>query len=62
MLVHFRTKSNIFSSEKLHLRDLFGKLICIDLNDVHSSNLNSQKDPKDEAFSMKNIEFRPIIY
>ena len=38
------------------------KLICIDLNDVNSGNLNSEKDPKDEAFSMKNITFRPKMY
>ena len=28
------------------------KLIWIDLYDVNSGNLNSQKDPKSEAFSM----------
>ena len=26
---------------------------------VNSSNLNSQKDRKDEAFSMENVTFRP---
>ena len=38
------------------------KLICIDLNDVNSGNLNSEKDSKDKVFSMKNITFRPKMY
>ena len=30
--------------------------------DVNSGNLNSEKDSKDKAFSMKNITFRPKMY
>ena len=36
--------------------------LCIDLNDVNSGNLSSQKDRKDKAFPMKNVTFRPKIY
>ena len=36
--------------------------LSIDLNDVNSGNLSSQKDPKDKAFPMKNITFRPKIH
>ena len=38
------------------------KLMCIGLNYVKSGNLNSQKDPKDKAFSMQNITFRAKMY
>ena len=37
------------------------KLNCIDLSELNSDKLNSLKDPKDEAFSMKNISFRPKV-
>ena len=38
------------------------KLICIGLNDANFCDLNGQKDPKDEVFSLKDITFRPKMY
>ena len=35
---------------------------AFDLNDVNFGNLYSQKDAKDEPFSMKNITFRLEMY
>ena len=38
------------------------KFICIGLNDANFGDLNGQKDPKDEVFSLKYITFRPKMY